>query len=798
MGPNKKKNRAVNRANDNNHHHYTSNLTIMIQQQHLSSSNHSYLVAVQQQDDIMTGPSNAVIADEDLITENSILLGNSSRHSNNYGNKTTSAMEDNDYWFPFRGNWNTLSSRIAVFPHTHHHHNNEDEFGRYKYISMVMFFIRERMVKDNLDEEEPERLKMVVYTTISAYALTTVLTGIGLLLFVVFKYNFFLEFFPRHIYIGAFGGIGCYLIKTAINFSIQLSEKSFDLEGLKKNFSHENNFLSWESLIENGWIFDLDDQITMSEFYSDFRNWEAIIKTTPIMITLAYFTILSVNVNISKLEASLYDHQINTDRELIVQGVSNLIAGPFQASLEHEESVLLIKSRVNNRVVGLILAFCIGITVYFGQILLFIQYIPTITVGTVIFYLGMEMVREALVDSWKIFNKLECLNVIATMVAMTFIGFVKGIFIGIAISYIYFMILNYQRGAVRSTFSGNSVRSSVRRHYRDQKFLEKLGSQIYVMMLQGYMFYGSMKGVENVIKKILIDREQKAKPIRFLILNMLHVTGLDVNSVHVLESIQKHLQHRKIYLVICEMSYESQQVYIPFTKLSFWKDARNDHVKFCGKSNDALEWCENSLLGAYYAKHRSLFSNNRLVGVQHQAIPSLVNDESPCNHQVEDAGRSVFGNELCLESENELVNTLMKVFKEITNEKEEFFDFIASYFTKEELQRDSQLWSQGDDPNCIYVVEEGQLSTYISVENNEPIVMERILPLTMIGELGFLTKNQRPTNLVTNTPCVLWQMDHAAYLRMMEHDYNLGADFIKLAVKYSVERLRNLNHYAFD
>ncbi|CAH1762526.1 8408_t:CDS:2 [Entrophospora sp. SA101] len=739
MGPNKKKNRAVNRANDNNHHHYTSNLTIMIQQQHLSSSNHSYLVAVQQQDDIMTGPSNAVIADEDLITENSILLGNSSRHSNNYGNKTTSAMEDNDYWFPFRGNWNTLSSRIAVFPHTHHHHNNEDEFGRYKYISMVMFFIRERMVKDNLDEEEPERLKMVVYTTISAYALTTVLTGIGLLLFVVFK-----------------------------------------------------------SLIENGWIFDLDDQITMSEFYSDFRNWEAIIKTTPIMITLAYFTILSVNVNISKLEASLYDHQINTDRELIVQGVSNLIAGPFQASLEHEESVLLIKSRVNNRVVGLILAFCIGITVYFGQILLFIQYIPTITVGTVIFYLGMEMVREALVDSWKIFNKLECLNVIATMVAMTFIGFVKGIFIGIAISYIYFMILNYQRGAVRSTFSGNSVRSSVRRHYRDQKFLEKLGSQIYVMMLQGYMFYGSMKGVENVIKKILIDREQKAKPIRFLILNMLHVTGLDVNSVHVLESIQKHLQHRKIYLVICEMSYESQQVYIPFTKLSFWKDARNDHVKFCGKSNDALEWCENSLLGAYYAKHRSLFSNNRLVGVQHQAIPSLVNDESPCNHQVEDAGRSVFGNELCLESENELVNTLMKVFKEITNEKEEFFDFIASYFTKEELQRDSQLWSQGDDPNCIYVVEEGQLSTYISVENNEPIVMERILPLTMIGELGFLTKNQRPTNLVTNTPCVLWQMDHAAYLRMMEHDYNLGADFIKLAVKYSVERLRNLNHYAFD
>ncbi|CAJ0913313.1 558_t:CDS:2, partial [Entrophospora sp. SA101] len=59
-------------------------------------------------------------------------------------------------------------------------------------------------------------------------------------------------------------------------------------------------------------------------------DWEAIGETIPTMITLAYFTILSVNINISKLEASLDDHQINTDRELIVQGVSNLIAGTFQ------------------------------------------------------------------------------------------------------------------------------------------------------------------------------------------------------------------------------------------------------------------------------------------------------------------------------------------------------------------------------------------------------------------------------------------------------------------------------------
>ncbi|CAJ0637128.1 12100_t:CDS:2 [Entrophospora sp. SA101] len=354
---------------------------------------------------------------------------------------------------------------------------------------------------------------MVTYPTISAYVLSTILTGIELLLFTVFK------FFPRHIYIGTFGGIGCYLLKTAIKFSVRLSEKYYDLEGSKELFLHENNFLSWgldfvfgfcllinirckaksnlvptiitlsflsislgfnlvihvlntsqKSLIKDGWIFDFQkNQTTIPEFYSDFSNRRNHSNNGCPCI------LYDVDINISKLETSLDDHQLNTDHELIVQRVSNLIAGTFQVSLRYEESILLIKSGVNNRVVRLILAFCIDITVYFGELLFLIEYIPTTAVGTIIFYLGLDMIQEALLDSWKIFNKLEYLNIIATMGAMTFIGF----------------------GVIRTTFSGNSDRSSVRRHYRDHKFLEKLCSRIYGMTLQGYMFYGAIKGVEE-------------------------------------------------------------------------------------------------------------------------------------------------------------------------------------------------------------------------------------------------------------------------------------------------------------
>ncbi|CAH1769769.1 7236_t:CDS:2, partial [Entrophospora sp. SA101] len=361
----------------------------------------------------------------------------------------------------------------------------------------------EEIIRHHLGHLESVPETMIVYTTIFAYVLSTMLTSIGLLLLVRFKLNSFLEFFPRHIYIGTFGGIGCYLLKTAIKFSVHRS-RNYGFDDKTRRAKTKSNhvpiittlsfltiFLSFylviyslsiplEFLIEDGWIFALDDQITMSEFYSNFDfgliNWEAIIKTIPTILTLAYFTILNVNINIGKLKVSLDDnHQLNTDCELIVQGVSNLIAGisgTFQVSFGYEESSLLIKSGINNRVLGLILAFCIGITTYFGQ--LFIKYIPTIAVGTMIFYLGLEVIKEALIDSWMIFNKLEYLNIIITMFAMITIGLLEGIFIGIVFSYIFFMILNYQKGVIRATFSSNSARSSVRRHYRDQKFLKQL------------------------------------------------------------------------------------------------------------------------------------------------------------------------------------------------------------------------------------------------------------------------------------------------------------------------------------
>ncbi|CAH1768242.1 3663_t:CDS:2, partial [Entrophospora sp. SA101] len=265
---------------------------------------------------------------------------------------------------------------IILFP-THDHNNNSNEqlFGAYKYIGMTMFFTRAEIIEEHLASAKSD---YVVCTILFAYALSAILTGVGLLLFVRFKLRFLLDIFPKHIYNGVLGSIGSYLVWTAIKISVQNSE-SFDYN--YRVFFHKNNLLlfalasilasslavfvrheaknnyvpittlsilsifssfyfikhfwsiSLESLIENGWIFALDNQITISEFYSNFYfrliSWGAIGKTISTMLTLIFFMMLSTHIKITEFEASIYGHQIDIDHELIVQGASNLISGIF-------------------------------------------------------------------------------------------------------------------------------------------------------------------------------------------------------------------------------------------------------------------------------------------------------------------------------------------------------------------------------------------------------------------------------------------------------------------------------------
>lgn len=77
--------------------------------------------------------------------------------------------------------------------------------------------------------------KAVLATTITSFALSSVLTGIVFFVLGAFKLGSLVNFFPRHILIGCIGGVGFFLFVTGIEVSARLEGNlKYNLQTAKK------------------------------------------------------------------------------------------------------------------------------------------------------------------------------------------------------------------------------------------------------------------------------------------------------------------------------------------------------------------------------------------------------------------------------------------------------------------------------------------------------------------------------------------------------------------------------------
>ena len=78
----------------------------------------------------------------------------------------------------------------------------------------------------------------LVATTMFAFAMSTVLTGLAFGTLGYFKLGRLSEFFPRHILVGTIGGVGAFLLVTGLEVSTRTEETDgFSLELLRRFFS---------------------------------------------------------------------------------------------------------------------------------------------------------------------------------------------------------------------------------------------------------------------------------------------------------------------------------------------------------------------------------------------------------------------------------------------------------------------------------------------------------------------------------------------------------------------------------
>jgi SulP family sulfate permease len=328
-------------------------------------------------------------------------------------------------------------------------------------IEVVPFF--HKMAFTILAQVGEENGKSVLATTVLAYSTSSVLTGLVFYLMGQCKLGALIGFFPRHILIGCIGGVGFFLVVTGVEVSARLAgnleynlvtlKKLIELDTLplwttplalaitllvmKKWVKHSLTdavfFMSiivvfyvveaavpeinLEKLRSSGWVFEAPEAgVPWYHFYSlyDFKavNWEAYFSTVPAMFALTFFGVLHVPINIPALGLSTGEDNVDVDRELRAHGISNALSGlcgSIQNYLVYTNSVLFMRSGGDSRIAGVLLAAATGGILVVGPVI--IGYIPIMVVGALIFFLGFDLLREALWDTIGRVHRSEYLTV---------------------------------------------------------------------------------------------------------------------------------------------------------------------------------------------------------------------------------------------------------------------------------------------------------------------------------------------------------------------------------------------------
>ncbi|PKI85235.1 hypothetical protein MVES_000796 [Malassezia vespertilionis] len=692
----------------------------------------------------------------------------------------------------------------------------------------------------------------IIATTMVSFALSAVLTGLLFLVLGTLRLGALISYFPRHILVGCIGGVGVFLLETGFTVTARIEEEGgfkYDLARMHLLIANWTVTAQWalplffacflnyitakihhplvlpiyflsipvlfyaaafgvfgaslEDLQKTGWVFDLGGASSDTAFYHYLTYFnlantslEALWATLPTQFALVFFGILHVPLNVPALGVSVNEDNVDTDRELIAHGISNIAAG-FMGTVPnylcYVNSVLFYRVGGGSRLSGLMLAGATALVMMLGPGM--IGYLPVMVVGALIFVLGIDLVREALYDTIGRVSRLEYITIAVIVVVMTCSDFVVGSLVGIALACLFFVMQTSRQNVVRTIFNGHAARSTVRRHSTQRRFLDNIGRQTVVVKLQSSLFFGTINSLERLVRQMLDISAWGQNPIRFLVMDFTLVTSVDFSAAEMLTRIHRLLCNRQVCLVFCGINADGD-VAAALRSVDLWADLTPDLDVFASL-NEALEWTENEYLREVYTP-----SHGHVATHTEPPRDSLTEEHggSPRNQHLREAAKDMpqmqciarphpekmrsFSQDTSPERElhQRAVNVLETTLGPYTDGPayEGVFDVLAKELQEMTLIKGTVLWEAGDAPDALYFIESGVLKArYVFIQDDYEI-NEAMLAGTITGELSFLAQQRRNTTVTVDKDAKVWRLDSESLHQIGRKNIHARSKIIQL------------------
>ncbi|MGB3615474.1 MAG: SulP family inorganic anion transporter [Elainellaceae cyanobacterium] len=454
-------------------------------------------------------------------------------------------------------------------------------------------------------------------------------------------------------------------------------------------------------------------------------HWGAIAHQWGSILTVAFISLLSLMLSNSSIEV-VVGRDLNLSPEMRAIGLSNILSGLGGGMVGNQAlpSTLLAHSMgAPHRLTGVFATLPAIAVLVLGSA--FLAYLPKAILGCLLLYLGLSLLLRWIYDAYFQLSLPDYLSVWATVVVIDAVGFLQGVAVGFVLVVISFMYQYSQVDVAKQSASGASIHSNLDRSLHQQRILASSGDQVYVLELQGFLFFGTANYLLSKVRDRVQETADEPSPLRYVLVDFRQVTGIDASAVLAFNKILRLAQKQSFTLVLTNL-HETFEA-----KLK-QGEGFDRELDCCGVFPDidrGLEWCEQQLLT------EALPASDLSSGLKASSIQAL----------------------------------LTQLF--LTPEQADRF---VPYLEPQSLPPCHYIFRPGEALADLYFVESGQVSVLLETAEGYPKRLQTCFSGNMLGEMRFFGKVPLSTSVVTDQPSQLHRLTQDAFSRMKQGDPDLA------------------------
>jgi SulP family sulfate permease len=315
----------------------------------------------------------------------------------------------------------------------------------------------------------------------------------------------------------------------------------------------------------------------------------------------------------------------------------------------------------------------------------------------------------------------------------------EGIAVGVLAAVVMFVVSYSQIDAVKNTLSGANYHSKVERPLVHRHTLQGKGGEIFILRMQGFIFFGTAQRLLDQIRERLDDPDQPR--LCYVILDFRQVVLIDSSAVFSITRMRQLAESQQIHMVWTNLSTAIQRL----LERGGLVDESDDSFIILPTLDHGLEWCENNILAE-------------------EGVTDLTG----------------------------FIEKIEKQLKRVIPDPEDVKK-LMKYLEKRDLTEGEYLMRQGDQPDEMYFIEAGLITAQLELPDGKLMRLRSMRGGTTVGEMGMYLGNPRTASVVAERTSVVYRLSRSALSEMEKNEPKLAALLHHWIARLLAERLADNN-----